>query len=185
MSDPFTSLPTIGPADWGRLFLFAGCYWLLNYLYFLIPNQTFIDVVYHYGVVRECADLINAILPHERVAAVRNHLLSARADLEIVRGCDSAGVLFLFASAVLAFPARLPKKLVGLVCGAAWIYVLNLVRVIGLYFLMQGRRDWFEYAHVYFAPTLMTLGAVMFFIAWAVGSPPQNIGRNAAKAVAD
>ena len=98
-----------------QLVLFIACYWLFNYLYFQIPGQFYSDVLYHHGVVRLCADLISAVAPLEQVAAVHNHLISANADLEIIRGCDSAGVLFLMMSAVLAFPAKWSKK--PLVCG--------------------------------------------------------------------
>jgi exosortase family protein XrtM len=149
--------------------IFIACYWLFNYLYFQIPDQFYSDVLYHYGVVRLCADLINAFAPLEKVAAVHNHLMSARADLQIIRGCDSAGVLFLIISAVLAFKAKWSQKLLGLFLGIALIYGLNIVRVTGIYFLVAYHQEWFEFVHVYLAPTLMTLVAFIFFAWWAIG----------------
>jgi exosortase family protein XrtM len=152
-----------------QLVLFIACYWLFNYLYFQIPGQFYSDVLYHHGVVRLCADLISAVAPLEQVAAVHNHLISANADLEIIRGCDSAGVLFLMMSAVLAFPAKWSKKPLGLVLGIALIYGLNIARVTGIYFLVAYHPEWFEFVHVYLAPTLMTLFAFIFFAWWAMG----------------
>ena len=113
--------------------------------------------------------LINMISPLEQVAAVQNHLISLRADLQIIRGCDSAGVLFLMISAVLAFQAKLSQKLLGLILGITFIYCLNILRVSGLYFLIAYHRDWFEFVHLYLAPTLMTIGAFIFFAWWAIG----------------
>ena len=168
MSNHTTPIPAINTSTLLQLAVFAGCYCLFNYLYFQAPDQLYREVIYHYGVVKECVGLINAVLPQERVFAVQNHLLSAKADLEIVRGCDSAGPLFLLMSAILACPAGLSHKLAGLVLGLNWIYVLNIVRVIGLYFLIQGERGWFEFGHLYFAPSLMIIGALLFFVGWAV-----------------
>ena len=68
---------------------------LLDYGYFKIPVDLFINVIYYHSVVTVCADLINMIAPLELVLPQQNHLISTKADLEIVRGCDGAGVLFL------------------------------------------------------------------------------------------
>lgn len=155
---------------WRQLILFVGCYWLLNYIYFQIPDEIYSNVIYHYGVVLLCADLINAVVPLEQVATIRNHLVSLHADLEIVRGCDSAGVLFLMISAILVFHASLLQKALGLIYGIALIYCLNILRVSGLYFLIAYHREWFEFVHLYLAPTLITLAACIFYAWWAFGS---------------
>ena len=149
--------------------LYISCYGLFNFLYFQIPDQFYSDVLYHFGVVAPCANLINGLAPLEHVAAVQNHLLSGRADLVIVRGCDSAGVLFLLSSAVLAFKASVRQKLLGLLFGVGIVYSLNIVRLVGLYFVEAYRREWFEFAHLYMAPTLMLLAAFIFFAWWAMG----------------
>jgi exosortase family protein XrtM len=166
MSNHTSPIPALSRASLWQLLLFVACYCLFNYLYFQVPDLFYRDVIYHYGVVKECVELINAVMPQEGVFAVQNHLLSAKADLEIVRGCDSAGVLFLLVAAVLVCPVSAGRKLVGLVLGIAWIYVLNMVRVIGLYFLIQGERNWFEFGHLYFAPSFMIIGALLFFLGW-------------------
>lgn len=158
------------PPIWRQLILFVGCYGLFNYVYFQIPDELYSDVIYHYGVVLLCADLINAVAPLEHVAAIKNHLLSLRADLEIVRGCDSAGVLFLMISAILVFPASLLHKALGFIYGIVLIYCFNILRVSGLYFLIAYHRDWFEFVHLYLAPTLITLAACIFYAWWAFGS---------------
>ena len=149
--------------------LYILCYWFFDFLYFQIPDQLYSDVLYHYGVVTLCAEVINTLSPLEQVAAVHNHLLSAHADLVIIRGCDSAGVLFLLVSAVLVFNASLRQKLRGLLLGVALVYGLNIVRLVGLYFLEVYRREWFEFAHLYLAPTLMLLLVFIFFAWWAMG----------------
>ena len=128
------------------------------------------NVIYYHGVVTICADLINWIAPMEQVLAQHNHLLSAKADLEIVRGCDGAGVLFLMVSAIVVFPSNWRRKLLGLILGISLVYSLNLLRVCGLYFVITCHADWFLLIHTYLAPTLMIIIGCCYFAWWAFGS---------------
>jgi len=156
--------------EWLQFVLFAGCYALLNYGYFQIPDDLFANVIYHHGVVTICADLINCLAPLEQVLAKKNHLLSTKADLEIVRGCDGAGVLFLMVSAIVVFPSKFNRKLIGLLLGIGLIYLLNLVRISALYFVIAYYPTWFLLVHVYLAPTLMVMVGCGYFAWWAFGS---------------
>ena len=149
---------------------FVGIYALLHYAYFKIPDELFREVIYNQGLVAPCTNLIHWIFPDERVSAVENHLVSSRADLEIVRGCDGAGALFLVIAAILTFPATFRRKLIGLGLGILLMYGLNLVRITGLYFLIAYQRDWFPLVHTYLAPTLIILLACLFFAWWAFGT---------------
>jgi exosortase family protein XrtM len=99
--------------------------------------------------------------------AQQNHLLSAKANLEIVRGCDGAGVLFLVVSAIIAFPSIWRRRLVGLFLGIGLIYLLNLLRICILYFVIAYRPGWFPLVHVYLAPTLMVMVGCCYFAWWA------------------
>jgi exosortase family protein XrtM len=156
--------------EWLQFILFVGCYALLNYGYFKIPDDLFINVIYYHGVVVICADLINMTAPLEQVLAQQNHLISAKANLEIVRGCDGAGVLFLVMSAIVAFPSTWRRKLLGLIFGIGLIYFLNLLRICALYFVIAHQADWFQLIHVYLAPTWMVMMGCCYFAWWAFGS---------------
>jgi exosortase family protein XrtM len=156
--------------EWLQFILFVGCYVLLNYGYFKIPVDLFMNVIYYHGVVTMCADLINMIAPLEQVLAQQNHLLSAKTNLEIIRGCDGAGVLFLVVSAIVAFPSTGRRKLFGLLVGISLIYLLNLLRISALYFIIAYQPDWFLLVHTYLAPTLMIIVGCCYFAWWAFAS---------------
>ena len=156
--------------EWFRLMLFVGFYVLLDYCYFKIPIDLFVNVIYYHGVVVICADVINMIAPHEQVLPQLNHLLSVNTDLEIVRGCDGAGMLFLVASAILVFPSKLSQKLKGLVLGIGLIYMVNLWRIILLYFVIAHHSDWFQLIHIYLAPTFMVIVGCTYFAWWGFNS---------------
>lgn len=157
-------------SQWLYFFLFISSYVLLDFLYFKIPVDTFVNVIYYHGVVKVCADLINLLAPLEQVFPRQNHLLSAKADLEIVRGCDGAGVLFLLVSAIMVFPSKLARKLTGLMLGIGLIYSLNMLRIGTLYFVIAYHPAWFMLIHTYLAPTLMVIMACAYFAWWAFAS---------------
>ncbi len=157
--------------EWVTFMLFVACYALLDYIYyFKVPVDLFINVIYYHGVVAVCADLINFIAPMEQVAPQLNHLISVHADLEIVHGCDGANVLFLVVSAILVFPSKGSRKLMGLLLGIGLIYSLNLLRISALYFVIAYHSDWFQLIHTYVAPTLMVIAGCFYFAWWAFGS---------------
>lgn len=153
-----------------QIFLFLGIYGIFHTLYFRLPDEILREVVYYRGIGVFCSQLIHFIAPLEQVSAIHNHLQSPHADLEIVRGCDGAGALFLVMAAILAFPASIKRKLMGLVLGIALMYTLNLIRISGLYFVVAYHNDWFTVIHTYLAPTLLIIVACLFFAWWAWGS---------------
>lgn len=163
-----------GYNEWLQFMLFVGCYVLLDYGYFKIPVDLFVNVIYYHGVVAICTDLINLFAPLEQVLAKQNHLISAKADLEILRGCDGAGVLFLVVSAVLVFPSGLKRKLLGLMLGIGLVYGLNLLRICMLYFVIAYHPGWFQLVHTYLAPTLMVVMGCFYFAWWAFDSTNQS-----------
>jgi exosortase family protein XrtM len=159
---------TTKPRQWLFLFMFAGIYGILHFGYFQIPDELLRNVIYHWGLVRPDVGLIDLLAPAERVVAVQNHLISARANLEIVRGCDGSGAIFLIVSAVLAYPATLSRKLLGVCAALALMYGLNLLRIAGIYFVVAYHPAWFLPAHTYFAPTLIVLLGCVYFAWWAL-----------------
>jgi exosortase family protein XrtM len=132
----------------------------------MVPNSFLAETVYHNGIVSISANIINFFAPVEVTSAISNKLVSSKASLEIVRGCDGAGATFLLMAAILAFSATWKRKLTGLIGSLALMYVLNQVRVIGLYFVVAYERNWFNLLHTYFAPTLIIVICCIFFLWW-------------------
>jgi exosortase family protein XrtM len=149
------------------LFLFLFFYSLFHFGYYLIPDELLRNLVYQEGITRISADLINWIAPQEQAQAAQNRIQSSSAVLEIVRGCDGAGVLFLVLSAILAFPTTMKRKLLGLVLGLAFTYSLNQARIVALYFITAHQNQWFLPTHTYLFPTLIVVLCSLFFLWWA------------------
>ncbi|MDR3414864.1 MAG: exosortase family protein XrtM [Nevskia sp.] len=166
MNETYHRRSTQYPVGWAFILVFAAVYVALYLLYSVVPNAVLVDRVYHFGIVWPAKMLINWLAPDEQATAVHNQLMSSRFGLSIVRGCDGSGVIFLLGAAILAFPARLKRKLSGLAGAVALVYVLNQARIVMLYFAGMYRHGWFTALHVYFVPTLMILAGTLYFAFW-------------------
>ena len=86
-----------------------------------------------------------------------NSIYSEPFDLSIAAGCDALTPITIFASVVLAFPATTKQKLTGAGLGIAFLLIINLVRIVALYFVGRYYHDWFEFMHVEFFQFLFIL----------------------------
>jgi exosortase family protein XrtM len=154
------------PRPWLFLLIFPAVYAVLHFAYFALPENILRQGMHYYGIVLPAATLLNVFAPHEGVFAQVGSLHSARASLEIVRGCDGAGVMFLLVAAILASRAGIKHKLLGILAGTALVYLLNELRVIALYFVVAYRSTWFGPLHNYFVPMLLIASTVLFFFWW-------------------
>lgn len=154
--------------------MFPAIFAALHFVYFALPDNFLRQGVHYYGIVWPAAALLNFFAPNEGVSAEDGSLQSARASLEIVRGCDGAGVIFLLAAGMIASSAGLKQKLLGILGGVTLIYVLNELRVIVLYFVVAYRSEWFGPLHNYFVPMLMIVTSILFFLWWATWAPGRN-----------
>lgn len=70
-------------------------------------------------------------------------------SVKILANCNAIFEIMLFLSAVIAFPALLKEKLIGGTVGIAFIYLLNLLRVILLFLVGVYSPQFFEETHIY------------------------------------
>jgi exosortase H (IPTLxxWG-CTERM-specific) len=87
--------------------------------------------------------------------------------MEVRDGCNGVNVVVLLWSAMLAFPATFKWRLIGLGAGLAAIQVLNLLRLISLFYLGQHSPSLFEFAHLYLWETLIIIDAMVVFGLWS------------------
>jgi exosortase family protein XrtM len=147
--------------------VFVAIYAVLHALYFAVPDRVLRQVVHYYAIVAPGAELIRLAAPREPVSAFEGTINSPQASLSIVRGCDGAGIAFLLTAAVLAFPARPQRKLLGVAGALALTYLLNQLRVVGLYFVAAYRHDWFDLLHSFLFPTFIIVVCCVAFAWWA------------------
>ena len=74
--------------------------------------------------------------------------------------------MIILISAIIAFPAPWKHRLIGLVAGFIAIQLLNLVRIVSLFFLGLWSQVWFEWFHLYLWQALIVLDALIVFLIW-------------------
>ena len=102
--------------------------------------------------------------------------------VRIERGCNGLEAVIILFAAIFAFPAPLKHKLIGFVIGFFAIQLLNLVRIISLFYLGQWNYTAFEWFHLYLWQALIILDALVVWLIWLRrlprargGGPPEPL----------
>ena len=92
---------------------------------------------------------------------------SPRFAVTIYNGCNGLITSLIFISGVLAFPARWTAKLIGVVGGLLAIQLINLVRIISLFYIGVFLPQYFSDAHIFIWQSLVILFGISLWIVWA------------------
>ena len=85
---------------------------------------------------------------------------------DIVVECTAVGPLLLFMGAVFAFPSTLKAKGFGLLLGAVVLTVVNLVRIVSLFWIGETFPQYLDVAHLLVWQTAMIIIAIVLWLAW-------------------
>ncbi|HSS27772.1 MAG TPA: exosortase H [Usitatibacter sp.] len=84
----------------------------------------------------------------------------------ILPGCSGLEGTIVLVAAILAYPAPWVYRLAGIVSGILAIQLLNLVRVVSLFYIGQWNAKVFEWAHLYAWQVLIMLDAIIVWLLW-------------------
>ena len=87
--------------------------------------------------------------------------------VDILNGCNGIYVVGIVVSAVLAFPSTKKEKLVGLVIGVAGVQLVNLIRIVSLYYIGLTNPALFDRFHHYVWQTGVIVLSMAIWIFWA------------------
>ena len=87
-------------------------------------------------------------------------------SLNIAMGCDGVEATCLFVAGVLAFPTSWRARGIGLAIGIPIIQVINLARLVALYYAGIYLPSLVEQIHVYVAQTIVILLSTAILIYW-------------------
>jgi len=120
----------------------------------------------HYVNAVVSAAIINTLTPHERVTAREGLLLTRHTKIDIKKGCEGVEVMAILAAALLAYPMQWRHRWAGIAAGIVFVYLLNIVRIVSLFYIATYRPDLFDHAHATLWQTAVILGAAAFFFIW-------------------
>jgi len=91
---------------------------------------------------------------------------SQRFSMDIAMGCDGVEACCFFLAGVLAFPTTWKAKLIGMALGIPLIQVINLGRLVGLFYAGTYLPNLEEELHVYVAQTVVILFSTGILVYW-------------------
>ncbi len=134
---------------------------LIVLLYVLLATQPVDRMLY--GYLKANAWLSNGILnllgQGTHVSDVTIASTSTPFAIAIKRGCDAVEPTWLLCAAIVAFPGSWKHKFVGMAAGIIALQLLNLVRIVTLYWIGSRFPSIFPSMHLEVWPTLFILAA--------------------------
>ena len=104
------------------------------------------------------------------------------AAVSIQPGCNGVEAMIVVMAAIIATPASWKSKGIGIGVSFLAIQVLNVVRIISLFYLLQWNPVWFEWAHLYLWQALIMLDGLIVYLLWvrmlpgpATGDQPSTL----------
>jgi len=149
--------------------LFAGAYY-----YPYDPGTSLANAIEFY--LRLQARAAGAVIAlFDPSVTVRGTLINGRFPVQVVKSCSSLDAQALYAAAVLAFPARVLDKTLGLLLGVGLLSSLNLTRIAGLSLVGAHRPEWFDTIHEEILPLLLVISSCLAFVAWVRWTRRENL----------
>ncbi|HNQ23725.1 MAG TPA: archaeosortase/exosortase family protein [Phycisphaerae bacterium] len=102
---------------------------------------------------------------------------SPRFSVKIVRGCDAMEVTALFVSAVLALPVRWWRKIPGVLVGWAALAIINVVRIVSLYYVGIHFPQAFDAMHYGVWQGVIVILALVLWVLWAWWASRERVRR--------
>lgn len=91
---------------------------------------------------------------------------SPQFSMEIVRGCDAIEPIAIYLAAVLASPVGVWPKLPGILIGSAGLLLINLLRIVSLFYIGIHYRSLFDMLHEQVWQMVFIVLAIAFWAVW-------------------
>ena len=86
--------------------------------------------------------------------------------LRIIDECTAMFGSIVYLSCVLAYPADVKKKVIGIILGIPCLYAINMVRLVILAFVLVSSPGIFEFVHTYLWQTVFIVFVIVIWLVW-------------------
>jgi exosortase/archaeosortase family protein len=107
--------------------------------------------------------LINVLTPGLSAVARGPSIVAPGGGIDVINGCEGTELWFLLAAALLAYPFSASSRLLGLVTGVIFTFLINQLRLLALFYSFRDDRAVFEQLHGILAPLGLIAGMLIFF----------------------
>jgi len=132
----------------------------------LVPVQEHVIVPFTSMLARLSAALI---LPFDSTAIAYGKILQFKDTgfaVSIEAGCNGIEATIVLVAAIVAYPANWRARLIAIGLGFLAIQIMNLARIISLFYLGNWNMDIFSWIHLYLWPSLIMLDVLIVFIVY-------------------
>ena len=132
----------------------------------LVPVQEHVIAPFTGMLARLSAAII---LPFDSSAVAYGKILQFRDTgfaVSIEAGCNGIEATIVLIAAVIAYPASWRAKFLAIALGFLAIQVMNLARIISLFYLGNWNMEIFSWIHLYLWPALIMLDVLIVFIVY-------------------
>ena len=132
----------------------------------LVPVQEHVIVPFTSMLARLSAALI---LPFDSTAVAYGKILQFKDTgfaVSIEAGCNGVEATIVLVAAIVAYPANWRARLIAIGLGFLAIQIMNLARIISLFYLGNWNMDIFSWIHLYLWPSLIMLDVLIVFIVY-------------------
>ena len=109
------------------------------------------------------------ILPFDNAVVAYGKVLQFKDSgfaVSIEAGCNGVEATIVLIAAICAFPGSWRARLIAIGLGFLAIQVLNIVRIISLFYLGNWNLEYFSWIHLYLWPALIMLDVLVVFIVY-------------------
>ncbi len=152
------------------VFQFVGLFAVLMGVFYALTFIPVLNKTALPGLQKANAEVSTAILNlfGEGATSQGTSINSSRYNINIAHGCDAIEPAALFVAAVLAFPASFRSKFPALFAGTSLLLVINLIRIISLFYTGIYWPAAFETMHVdVWQPAFIVLSLFLWTL-WAL-----------------
>lgn len=136
------------------------------------PVNDHVIVPFTAALARSAAAILNAFGQH--VTTIETTITSVAAipgarafAVTVNNGCNGIEAMLLLLAAIIAFPATLRARLIGLAIGALVVQLLNEVRIVSLWLIGAYKPGLFDLFHGAVWQIAIVLAAILWFVKWS------------------
>lgn len=140
---------------------------LIGLFYLMWATQWFHDIIVS-NVTKLDAKIASVILNifGWGTQTIGNTIESDALTLNVKTGCDGLEAMAMFSSGVIAYTASLAHKFRGLLYGIAFLFALNIVRILHLYVTGVYMPTYFEFFHQNFWQIVFIFLSIVLWAFW-------------------
>jgi len=122
--------------------------------------------VIHYGTVRPAAAIIDLMSPQLFAKGVEFSVRAVGGGVNVLNGCEGLDAVFLLVAAFVAVAIPLRDKVRGLLLGIPFVFLVNQLRLVILFYAYRRDAALFDLLHSAVAPIAIVLAITLYLHAW-------------------